>query len=186
MPVLRIPVDITTNGPVCNNSYHLFTNGGDETTGANQAITALQAMYAAVAGAYHTSVTWRIGDNVRSVDESPAQQVPTTPLTGAGTASGNQDPRQAAAIVTWLTGLVGKSRRGRTYFGPLISGVVDVDGLGPTSTWQTNFQNAADGLLAASVPQGIWVVWSPTLSVNTAISSALARPYLGTVRGRLT
>lgn len=107
---------------------------------------------------------------------------------GIGLRSGSDTlPLQAAAIITWRTGLAGRSRRGRSYLPSTIEGDIGQAG-GIGSTYAGLLADFATDLLTMVTPVSLdeWQlhVWSPTLSVATRVTEFVVRPYLGTQRSR--
>lgn len=108
--------------------------------------------------------------------------------TGIGGRSGSDTlPLQAAAIITWRTGLAGRSRRGRSYMPSTVEGDIGQAG-GIGSTYVSLLANFATDLILMIEPITLaeWQmhVWSPTLSVATQVTEFVVRPYLGTQRSR--
>jgi len=107
---------------------------------------------------------------------------------GIGTRTGSDTlPLQAAAIITWRTGLAGRSRRGRTYMPSTVEGDVGQAG-GIGVTYAGLLDNFATDLLLMQEPVTLneWQlhVWSPTLNAATRVTEYVIRPYLGTQRSR--
>lgn len=107
--------------------------------------------------------------------------------TVTGGQSGDAVPPQAASIISWRTGVVGRSFRGRTYLPPLsesqqVAGII-------SATQVSNiegFFTALQSLATIGVTTAAWdfVLWSPTRAAATLITQAIAQQYIGTQRRR--
>lgn len=117
--------------------------------------------------------------DVRVSPGAQFQKVFTSP--GAGT--GEMLAPQLAAVITWRTGLTGRSYRGRTF----LAGFNEIDAAGQSlsATLITALNNYATalrtGLNTAGYPL---VVGSRLLEISTPVTSHTVRPYWRTQRRR--
>ena len=134
------------------NVWHFAAIPSFGSADAQAVADALRTFYNSLAAQFPTGVTWAInGYGVTTLDDSSghptARYAPTfTPVLCSGGAT--TAPLQVASMVKWLTGLPGRGASGRTYLGPLASGVV-VDGT-INSASVTSHQTAANALIAAA------------------------------------
>lgn len=102
--------------------------------------------------------------------------------------SGDELPPMNAAVITWKTGLIGRSYRGRTFCWP-ISESSQAHGV-CTSGYLADLQSFGDTAIVVSnvlLPQnGSWqmVIHSATHGVNTLVTQAVARPQIHLQRRR--
>lgn len=101
--------------------------------------------------------------------------------------SGAPVPAAVSGLITWKTGLAGRSFRGRTYLAGVSNNYVQADG----SQWQPSFvptlQAAAqafnDLLVGATTVTGL-DVYSEKNNTKAPVTAVLFRPYFGTQRRR--
>lgn len=103
-----------------------------------------------------------------------------------GTLVGQTLPPMNSAVISWRTGLIGRSRRGRNYVWP--AGEAEQN-LGQwTPTYLTAVGVFATAALAitdvVSGAEYALVVWSPTLSASTTVTSYQVDALVGTQRRR--
>jgi hypothetical protein len=186
--IIRVVAELTRSGvSVGANVFH-FQVTTPELDGAQASVDALETFYDSIKGVYTSTTTITIGSVVATVGETPNRFVDgVTPAVVNGTGATDAQPNNSAALITWRTGLAGRSRRGRSYLGPFRNGITDGDGRNLQSSFRDAFQAAADQLVDdASGPGGTTlVVWSEVLQVATAVANGLARTYLGSMRTRL-
>lgn len=99
--------------------------------------------------------------------------------------SGDIVPLSDAPIVTWRTGQVGRSRRGRTYLPPPQESVQDGGSI--NSTYKGLITDWADvnmQLLELAVVQWQQVIWSETLAEATPVTTYIVRDIMGDQRRR--
>lgn len=180
-------IRVTAEGDIatgCVNVYHWIIPNSAPVTEANNAIGALNTMYTTLA-------TWlqmgsiRIGARVVTVDQSPNLVIGATSQVVASTGA-SFDPLMCAAVIQWSTAVVGGSRRGRTYLGPLEAGAVDSNGRTLNSTMRTAILNAAATMSAVTTGGIQHAVWSRKLQTATAINTTGVNPVVGVQRRRLT
>jgi hypothetical protein len=120
----------------------------------------------------------KIGDPAFVYEES---------VTGApGTTTGDMLPAYVAPLVSWRTGLAGRSRRGRTYMPPTgevhqVGGILLSTYLGPWLDWAN-----AMLLFVAGGTHGGWIlaIQSEVLLDAFQVTSFLLRDVLATQRRR--
>lgn len=111
--------------------------------------------------------------------------------TGAGTAGGNDLPRQTAGLISWKTDLAGRGFRGRTYV-PFPSSTFLTPGGHTTAGYQTAvlaIANAAIGFTAVAAGGGscgllLGVYHRKTLTITPIVSPARVRLFWATDRRR--
>lgn len=108
----------------------------------------------------------------------------STPVPGEQT--GDAVPPQDAAVITWTTGLIGRSYRGRSYVWPMHEGSVSAGAINSgyataLGVFATSAMSVASALLSLN-----WTlqVWSPTLQIATPVVGYVVRPYLRSQRRR--
>ena len=181
--VIRISAegDIAT-GAV--NVFHSLIPNSAPVTEANNAIGALNTMYGTLA-------TWlqmgqiTIGKRVVTVDQNPDLVIGATSQIVASTGA-SFDPLNCAAVISWGTQVVGGSRRGRTYLGPLEAGGVSSDGRTIASAMRTAILSAATAMAGTTTGGIQFGIWSRKLQTFTAVNSITVNPLVGTQRRRLT
>lgn len=94
---------------------------------------------------------------------------------------------QVAPIITWRTGFIGRSFRGRTY----VAGTTEANSAGGvlTPTMVTALQAAADEIISLPAIGGLGegyhlVVYSQTLTTATDVTGYTVQPVVGTQRRR--
>ena len=112
-----------------------------------------------------------------------------SPTPVAGTVSGEALPLQDAAVITWRTGLAGRSRRGRTYLPP--TGESNQNGgvlIGSYLALMDTFANVAKVLneseLNLQVAKWQMGVWSATYQYFHPVTTHIARQTICTQRRR--
>jgi hypothetical protein len=136
-------------------------------------------------------------DRLTVVDVSPGTaaeaELDYTAVAG-GRSSGDQLPQQSAAVITWRTGLAGRSFRGRTYLPGLGEGD-QVDGV-LNGTYETDAAAFAAQMLAVFGVGGSDTNWqfvvisevssgSPRVPpIGTPVTAAVVRPFIQTQRRR--
>lgn len=107
-----------------------------------------------------------------------------TPVSGEQT--GDAVAPQDAAIITWRTGIIGRSFRGRTYMWPMHEGSVSGGAINSGYAAALN-EFAEDAIsIVSTTPAGAFVkgIWSTVLQEATPVISWVVRPYLKTQRRR--
>lgn len=152
---------------------------------AQQSVNAMGVFWQAVDNLMHPDVTWRtlpdvdeigVGGELIGVES-------TTPVTGAGTASGDRLPAVVQALVTWRTGAIigGRELKGRTFIPGIVEAQNTADGT-LVSGAITVLQNAADALIA-DVNSAL-SVWSPTHGEVRLATVAAVRDQWFVLRSR--
>jgi len=108
-------------------------------------------------------------------------------LSIAGVLTGERVANQVSAIITWTTGLVGRSYRGRTFL-PVASEAQMTNGSWSNTYlgYMTAFGNAMLAMNAVSIDFAPWKlhVWSDTLAAATPVTGFITRSVPGTQRRR--
>jgi len=188
MPIVRVVAEVVRGAAVVGaNVFHASLDGSNDTSDVNVFISDLGDFYTALAGMYTGDSTINVGGVVATVGEDPNYFVPATTVSVDCNGSNTAQPNNSAAIVTWRTGLAGRSYRGRTYLGPFANGTTDGNGTNLPSANQDAIQAAADDLVTASATSAQYslVVWSEKLQSGTVVTAGQCRDYLASQRGRL-
>jgi len=99
--------------------------------------------------------------------------------------AGDIVPLSDSPIVSWRTGLVGRSRRGRVYLPPPQESVQDAGNLSlPYITLIDNWASINLQLLELGIPQWQQVVYSPTINISTPITAWIVNNNMGDQRRR--
>lgn len=127
---VRVAMEFTKNGQLVVNVYHVISDAPLVTANLNAIAAAFQTWWATDLGATQVSALALVRVIATAIDEEGGAQgisTPTTPI--AGSVSGTDTPNNVAAVVTHLTGRVGRSYRGRTYLAGLLSSEVSNDAI---------------------------------------------------------
>lgn len=124
-----------------------------------------------------------------SVDNTEQGEFQVSTADGTGTQSGDSQPYQNAAVVTWRTGVPGRSNRGRNYIG----GAVEANNAGAgqlTTDYKTVLNSYAQTLTfmnGDSLQFAKWqlVVYSRLLNASRPVTSYVVRPTFYTQRRRV-
>lgn len=183
--VIRITAEGSNGGVPDVNVFHWRIPNSAPATEVGGIATALSTFYNAIKGLLNAG-TITIGARVVSVDQTPNFVVAITPLTVTTTGGANVDA-STSIIVSWQTGLVGRSYRGRNYLGPVstTAGTAQ-DGHHALGSAVTTVQTAADTLRAVTTNGVSFVVWSKVVNGSTNVTGAVARSVLGSQRRRLS
>lgn len=146
--------------------------------------TALDTFYTALASRYQTGVI-TIDALVRSVDKVNNVYVTGTTQT-ASTSGAAGAPLSLSAVLSLRSNLVGGSRRGRKFLGPLTATAVNSDGRTVASAVVTDIVAAAATLMAFNTNGVQLGVWSRRLNAFTPVTAVSCNPVIGTQRDRLT
>ena len=152
-------------------------------TEAQEAVEQVAAFYLAIEDLL-AAQTFTIGNRVVTVDDDPNQILGVSSETQLCTGTG-REVQSAAALVRWRSNLVGGSRAGRTYLGPLDSGCVDTDGVNLTGTTVTTITTAAGALLTPTAAGAQLCVFSRKFGTSTVVTGTGTRARVATQRGRL-
>lgn len=176
------------SGPFYN-IFHIDCAAGDEEKVALAAGPVFETFYSAFGAYIYTGLVTTLWDRVVSLTDPPVIYNAGTPITINGSGPATQAAPQLAAVVSWATGLAGRSYRGRTYIGPLGSNAVQGDGH-LNADFVTALQSAGADLIVdiqsianTSEPPDL-VVWSRTKSVATDILTCRVDNRVDTQRRR--
>lgn len=181
--IIRVTAE-SNNATESVNVWHFQIPNSAPITEANAAVAALDAFYTTI-NAVLAPDTWTIGQRVVTVDQSPNLLIGATTQTASGGGAARA-PQQVCIVGTLGSSVIGGSRRGRVYLGPLAVAALDTTGRGPTSSAITTVSGALATLMAASGSGIDLVVWSRKLLAATIVTSVTVNPVLGTQRRRLT
>lgn len=103
-----------------------------------------------------------------------------------GVLAGEVLPSMVAAVISFRTGLIGRSRRGRCYMWPATEAMQNLSQWLPAyiadlAAFASTMQTIGHTPTGATYAQ---VVWSPTLSLATPVTSAIVDEIAGTQRRR--
>lgn len=127
---------------------------------AAQAASAAKDLWQSIDNALHSSVSWALDTDVRTINEATGQLDAITSVTAAsGTGSGTGDYVDLLqGLIVWNTGEVedGRLLRGRTFIPGITEASVDTTGR-PTSGFASVVNTAAAALIAAGgVDLDVW------------------------------
>lgn len=157
---VRVAMEYTLQGELIVNVYH-FTTASPITTVNLTALAAVLAdmFITDMAGLYSTDLSLQ---QVVATDVSEAdgiQIVYNTGLPVAGGSANDSAPNNVAVVMSLRTGLTGRSRRGRNYYGGIDETLIA--GNTPSAGFQSNMFTANDNMqLAADTLGFTWVVAS--------------------------
>lgn len=166
------------------NVWHWQIPNSAPGTEAGNAISALATFYTSIASRLATAV-YVIGSRVVTVDQNPNQIIGVTALTANTTGTGTA-VLSAAAVIRLTTPIVGGSRRGRKYLGPLASASVNANGRQLASGVDTALNSALLTLQSTTTGGIQLVVWSEKNRVATPVTGGGASLTIGTQRRRIT
>jgi hypothetical protein len=107
--------------------------------------------------------------------------------TVTGTGGPNGTPPQVALVASWRTALAGRSFRGRSYLGPLSSGVLNTNGGSFTSGTTTLVTTAGGTLITGSITASMRIqVYSRTKNVASPIVGVTVNAIPDTQRRRVS
>lgn len=166
------------------NVWHVKTAGSANSTDANQAITAVDAIYEAIK-TFLAPGTWLHGQRVITLDETPNRVISASVLSTVTTGA-THAPAQAAQVVSYTTAFIGKSFTGRSYFGPLANTALDGNGFDTNASLRSALATPLAGITAPLAGGAQFCVWSEKLGIGTPIFGANAKVGITTQRRRLT
>lgn len=184
-----------------SNAGKVFTNGFGFVKGSTWGTTDLQNLCDAVPDAFEELISpvmseevvlWQITARDLSTEEGNyAENVPASPI--AGEDAFPLGLLNAALIVTFRTGIIGRSARGRMYFGGVAAAARVNDQLWSESK-ALQVQNAFGSFLPtiATETESEHCVISRqednvplTTGITRVVTNYIGRTYVGTVRGRV-
>jgi hypothetical protein len=153
-------------------------------TNAEDAANAIKAFYTSINADAIFGSGWTLTEiKVTAGTSSGPNPVFVFPQTLASSAL-SRLPGQNAIVVSWKTGLGGRSFRGRTYLGPISQAVITSAGVVSAGS-RTTIQNAATALIAALDTVGMpLAVYSRKLGEATPVTSAAVGTTVDTQRRR--
>lgn len=172
------------------NVMHVQATSGAQATLSqiNAAVTAMASFYTFQTSIMPSGLTWQTGTKVMEFEDSTPNVrtfIGNTPSVASATGGTGALPSQCAVCVNWLTGLPGRSHRGRTFVGPLATSALTSGNLS-TSAKSTVLSGAAalrSSLSGLSTPFTL-LVWSKTLSQAFAINGHTTDGLVDTLRSR--
>ena len=105
-----------------------------------------------------------------------------------GGSSGQCSTPMVALIITWRTGLIGRSYRGRSYLWPVSETHIDAGQIDGSLMTDVTVLTQKLIQIPLTVGHSDWklVLWSPTRNAHNDITQGVVRSYLGTQRRRRT
>ena len=181
--VVRIPVE-SNIGTDSVNVWHYRIPNVSPVAEVSEAIDQLDTFYTAIASLLLAG-TWTIGSRCVTEDQTPNVIINggIETVTSAGSAG---EILSACAVLSIRSNVVGGSRRGRKYLGPLDPTVVDSDGRTIGAAERTTINTAAAALLVATASGAEMGIWSRQLSVFTLATGVGTSAQVGTQRRRLS
>jgi hypothetical protein len=180
MAIYRVPVQLSwqASGAPGTNTFHVRTADVLQGNAELQlALDALEAFYTGLAGVFGFNATATLGEGIVDVSDPEEPRFQEMPNATVGLGASGGSPSPLAIAVGWQTALATRAGRGRTYLGPLATGVVMSDGVSLSSTQLTNIRAAAQGLVDASSTNDGWAVG--VLS-NAGTPIQVFRDFVGT------
>lgn len=166
------------------NVWHVRIPESNAITEVNAAITALDAFYEAIKARIQTGII-TVEGLARTVDQNPNEYIGGSGLT-TSTTGATGGLLSACAVLSLKSNLVGGSRRGRKYLGPLYSTAINADGRTVASAVIADIVNAATTLVATTTSGIEFGIWSRQEEVFTPITTVAVNSVVGTQRRRLT
>jgi hypothetical protein len=154
MAIFRVPINFTHlgAGSPSANIWHIRTstvNTATELSEANTLVGYIRTFYNSCLGLLPPTWVATLGTVVSETDQR--EIIPTmASLTGLGTGSA---PQALAIVVGWRTTIAARRGRGRTFLGPVASGVMQTDGT-VTDANLTTVRTAAAALISSSTAFG--------------------------------
>lgn len=186
---VRIALAFAAGGRSGSNSWCVRTIGGSDTADVAAAVNgAIKPFYTTVAGSVPSASTFKWDGTATELGTTtPSLLTPSSPWTVTGTVPGsNYTAAAGMACVTWRTSLATRRGRGRTFIGPLASGVVEADGsLGAANL--TQFNTAISALVAYNnndLSIGSVAVWSTADGVARDIVGGTITDQVAILRSR--
>lgn len=182
MALYRVPVriDHPLGGGPAYNVFHVETSAVQEQLNLPEALDALEAFYTKIKTFYSRDARITIGDGIIADPYGSPTYADNEPrVLPVGTASGNASPL-LCVTVAWGTRVATRRGRGRTFIGPLYSGVAEADGT-PGASYLTILRTAASELVADSASTNGW-----TLGLWSSLDRAFYGFTRSNVRDRFT
>jgi hypothetical protein len=153
MPTVRIPLDLSWGGGVSGapgaNVFHGRVIEGAISSDIEDLTSILEDYYTSIADLYTADLTISFAGEVTGVGDDAGDFWTAAPWTVTGTDGLDHLAPVLQMLVNWRTDSGGRQGRGRTYHGPLSTGVHQDNGT-PTEAARTLLQDAADALIGAS------------------------------------
>ena len=156
---------------------------GEDLVGAFQAN--VETLYAGIVHVNYTLTKY----SVRRVQGNTEAFDLLVSVPGERGVTNDQNAAQVSGIITWTTGLTGRSFRGRTYLPPTSEGDVS-GGLFSSTYYPEGMSNFAEAMIVdmslVTIEFAAWIltVWSPTLEQQTPVTGFVARQVPGVQRKR--
>lgn len=188
MATFKIDVNLSwagTGSPGVN-VFHMRADTTDPFTAQVQdAVDALQAMYAGLANNLPNSMKVSIGDEVVKDPYGSPEYEPVTGWEVTGTGGPDYLPMATCVVIGWRTASATRSGRGRTFIGPLAPAVLGADGT-PNVDAMNDFRLAGTNLVNTSTgwTQAAMGIYSPTDSVLRDITSSSVQDRFAVLRSR--
>ena len=166
------------------NVWHWRIPESNSVTEVDACIDALDTFYTAIASRIQTGVV-TIGPLARTVDQNPNEYIQGTTET-VSTSGAAGAPLATAACLSLKSSLVGGSRRGRKYLGPMYASAVNSDGRTIATGVSNEITSAAATLMGTSTAGVELGIWSRTLNVFTPVTAVSVNPVVAIQRRRVT
>lgn len=189
MALMTHPVQIAwsygTGSPGAN-VWHLRSTGSAIGGADAQSMSdIIKAFYQDIAGYFPTGVTIDFLGTVTGLGDDLGDSATLTPWQVVGTGGTGRLSSALQLVVSWKSNTGGRKGRGRTFIGPLNSGLADGSGV-PTSAGATDLQAAAEDLIEASdsFANGAIVVYSKVDGLARDVTQATVARKFGVLRSR--
>jgi len=154
MAIFRVPIVLTFPGAGSPgaNIWHIRTSSAIPATELSQANTLLgyiRTFYQSLVTLMPATTTTTLGT---VTEEGTSREIVPTWSTTTGSGTGSS-PQALCAVITWRTETAARRGRGRTFFGPLATSVVQSDGTINNSNL-TTIQASAAALVSSSLLDG--------------------------------
>jgi hypothetical protein len=153
MPTVRIPISLSWGGGVSGapgaNVWHGRILTGSEQADLDEIVGAVENFYTACADLYTADLTISFLGEASGVGDDAGSLYTSDPWTVTGTDGLDHLAPVLQMLVNWRTPTGGRQGRGRTYIGPLSTGVHQDNGT-PQEAARSLLQDAADALIEES------------------------------------
>lgn len=189
MPTIRIPIDLTWGGGVSGspgaNVWHGRLTAIVGPSDVDDLLEPLHDYYTAIAGLFCADLTMAFAGECTGLGDDAGDTFMGTPWSVTGTAGVDHLAPALQMLVNWRTNTGGRRGRGRTFHGPLATGVHQDNGT-PTEAARATLQDAADDLIQATsdIGDGALGIYSRVDSVIRDLTSASIPNEFAVLRSR--
>lgn len=174
-------------GGVGTNTWHIRTSGleVDTTTMLGNAMEAVETFYTACAGLFPDTCTFSWDGSLSGILDEEGQFNELDPWTTTGAVAGGSLPPANCICVSWLGATGDRSRRGRTFLGPIATNVAESNGTISTAALGAA-RAAAAALVDASTDPNDWAlcVFSRQESLLRDFVGSAVRDQFAVLRSR--